>query len=177
MITIELPWPDKRLSPNARVHWREKAKMKKLARNDGIYYAHQAPNVYRRNRDAETYEAQYMFYPPDRRKRNIDNCIAMMKAAQDGVCLALAFMNPGYEWSTAWVFSRFAPVITHARRAVSVMVHEEVIPGIPQPLYHVELKPFFHAWPPSFSTGPATSNFGCSSLGSTFSGSPPIRSR
>jgi Holliday junction resolvase RusA-like endonuclease len=33
--------------------------------------------------------ASYVFHPPDRRKRDIDNFLAMMKNYQDGVCAAL----------------------------------------------------------------------------------------
>jgi hypothetical protein len=35
VITITLPWPDKRLSPNARCHWREKANAANMARAEG----------------------------------------------------------------------------------------------------------------------------------------------
>ena len=85
MITIELPWPDKRLSPNARVHWREKAKVKGGAKYDAWWDTYDTDKGYRLSANVY-YAAQYIFHPPDRRKRDIDNCLAMMKAAQDGVC-------------------------------------------------------------------------------------------
>ena len=86
MIIIELPWPDKRLSPNSRCHWREKSK----AATEYRSYAFTEVIVKRLREALNGYQqASYTFHPPDRRKRDIDNCLAMMKAAQDGVCQAL----------------------------------------------------------------------------------------
>ena len=89
MITIELPWPDKRLSPNARNKW---AKIKAIeeAREYGGWVAHEArmqPGIVLSA--ANGLKAQYAFYPPDRRRRDQDNYSAMMKSYQDGVCDAL----------------------------------------------------------------------------------------
>ena len=86
MITIELPWPDKRLSPNARVHWAVSSALKEVAKGDAWWATYEALLGDRHPKRDEKYEAQYMFSPPDKRKRDIDNCLAMMKAAQDGVC-------------------------------------------------------------------------------------------
>ena len=83
MITITLPWPDKRLSPNARVHWRERAEATKEAR-EGAYWA-----TTRETLNMRKVLAQYTFHPPDRRKRDIDNFLSMMKPYQDGVSDAL----------------------------------------------------------------------------------------
>ena len=92
MIEVTLPWPDKRLSPNSRCHWREKAEAAHLARWDGGHYTWEVKNAIN-----EWYSgglpykvvAQYTFHPPDRRHRDIDNCLSMMKSTQDGVCSAL----------------------------------------------------------------------------------------
>ena len=92
MIEITLPWPDKRLSPNSRCHWREKAEAAHLARWDGGYLTHEV-----KVSTVEWYVgglpykivSSYTFHPPDRRKRDIDNALAMMKPYQDGVCAAL----------------------------------------------------------------------------------------
>ena len=88
MITIELPWPDKRLNPNSRNRW---AKMvaKKEARDIGYFTTRDTPTVWVRYGIPEEITAQYTFCPPDRRHRDIDNCLAMMKAVQDGACSAL----------------------------------------------------------------------------------------
>ena len=95
MITIELPWPDKRLNPNARNRW-AKIKATTQARNDAYYITREVAGPYELIKGPNIYSAvpigyktQYIFYPPDRRRRDIDNCQAMMKAAQDGVADAL----------------------------------------------------------------------------------------
>ena len=88
MIEIVLPWPDKRLSPNSRCHWREKAEATTEARS----YAYTEAVIERSDKRLSTlsgyYQATYIFNPPDRRRRDIDNCLAMMKSSQDGVCQA-----------------------------------------------------------------------------------------
>ena len=91
MITIELPWPAKELSPNSRCHWREKAKATSLAKWEGRYVAMELtdsiyfPTKWAMDGTPDGFIAQYIFHPPDKRKRDIDNCLAMMKAHQDGV--------------------------------------------------------------------------------------------
>ena len=94
MITIELPWPDKRLSPNSRCHWREKAEASYSANWIGTSMALDERKVgvgnYRKVvRNNELFEAIYIFHPPDNRRRDIDNCLAMMKPYQDGVCAGI----------------------------------------------------------------------------------------
>ena len=84
MITIELPWPDKRLSPNSRCHWRAKAEATKEARQEAFLLTRIPVGT------MFNLVARYTFYPPDKRKRDIDNCLSMMKPYQDGVMEALA---------------------------------------------------------------------------------------
>ena len=83
MIEITLPWPDKRLNPNSRNKW-AKIKAKEDARNESWWCAFESSMgfsaKYRAKKD-EIYEARYTFCPPDRRHRDIDNCLAMMKTA------------------------------------------------------------------------------------------------
>ena len=93
MIEISLPWPDKRLSPNARNHWTAKAEASQTAKAQGCYLTLE----YFEESMVETplewglgqLEATYIFHPPDKRRRDIDNFLAMMKNYQDGVCAAL----------------------------------------------------------------------------------------
>ena len=95
MLTVELPWPDKRLSPNARNHWTAKAEASQTAKAQGCYLTmEKAKQFYlaqtqQRYEMPDGFEAQYTFHPPDKRKRDIDNFLAMMKNYQDGVCAAL----------------------------------------------------------------------------------------
>lgn len=82
---LTLPWPPAACSPNARVHWSRKSKAAKsyravcrlLAKQAGI----QAPKG----------DALLMleFVPPDRRRRDDDNLLAMFKAGRDGLADAM----------------------------------------------------------------------------------------
>ena len=85
MITIELPWPDKRLSPNARVHWREKAEATAIARQIGKINALTSPTAPSNFMLFRDQNITYKFYPPTKRKRDDDNFKAMMKPYRDGV--------------------------------------------------------------------------------------------
>lgn len=91
---IVLPWPDKRLSPNARLHWRARVAPKQSARIAAAW-ATVASEGYREARDAihgtdTPIPVVIRFYPPDRRHRDDDNMIGALKAARDGVAEALA---------------------------------------------------------------------------------------
>ena len=88
MIKIELPWPDKRLNPNSKNRW-AKTKATKQARHDAYYITREVVGLYICDAVTIGYKTQYIFYPPDRRHRDKDNCLAMMKAYQDGVADAL----------------------------------------------------------------------------------------
>jgi crossover junction endodeoxyribonuclease RusA len=96
MITIRLPWPDKVLSPNSRVHWRTKAKATKLAREYvwAVTLSEVGPNsAWRGARLAFT------FCPPDKRRRDADNCISSTKAHRDGIADALGIDDSKFECS------------------------------------------------------------------------------
>jgi crossover junction endodeoxyribonuclease RusA len=78
---IELPWPPKELSPNARLHWAKKSKAVKLYRSSCGWIAKQnVPNI-----PAGNMAVKITFYPPDSRRRDRDNTIASFKAGQDGI--------------------------------------------------------------------------------------------
>jgi len=84
---ITLPWPDRTLHPNARVHWAKLAKAKKAAREAAYWSVKQIGLVH-------TFPEGRLhlwidFYPPDRRKRDDDGLLASMKAARDGIADAL----------------------------------------------------------------------------------------
>ena len=92
---IILPWPDSKLSPNARCHWRAKAPAKAKARSDAAYATYDAmPHGAREVRDvyagAHPIPVQVYFYPPDKRHRDDDNMISLLKAGRDGIADALA---------------------------------------------------------------------------------------
>lgn len=90
---ITLPWPDKRLSPNARLHWRKKVGPKQSAKiaagwatvaTKGLHETRQ-----RLQADDSPIPMTITFYPPDRRHRDDDNMIGSLKAARDAVAEAL----------------------------------------------------------------------------------------
>ena len=88
MIEITLPWPDKRLSPNARVHWRVYAKAVAEARQIGKINALTTPSAPPNLMLFEDQNITYTFHPPTKHKRDDDNFIAMMKSYRDGVAAA-----------------------------------------------------------------------------------------
>lgn len=92
---IVLSWPDKRLSPNARVHWGAKATAKKKAREDAALatYAampHGAREIRQAYAGAHTIPVRITFYPPDNRRRDDDNMVGSFKSLRDGIADALA---------------------------------------------------------------------------------------
>lgn len=91
---ITLPWMDKRLSPNARLHWRAKVGPKQAAKIAAGWLAHDAAKGFHGALGAlrandEPIPMTITFYPPDKRHRDDDNMIASFKAARDGIADAL----------------------------------------------------------------------------------------
>lgn len=81
-----LPWPDKRLSPNGRYHWAQVARAKKAAKRTAHYTALESGLG---KIEADSLAVRYSFYPPSRRAYDLDNLVASMKAAADGIALAV----------------------------------------------------------------------------------------
>lgn len=90
MIRLEFDWPVSELSPNSRARW-GKIAATKAARAMGRFTLikwredHEGPD----EQFASTIEVQFHFYPPDKRRRDLDNMHGMCKAYQDGVFEAL----------------------------------------------------------------------------------------
>lgn len=80
-------WPPRVLSPNARAHWRTKHGTARLHKTEACYAARSAMGKLKANPESVTVEL--IFHPPDKRSRDIDNMLASMKAALDGVVIAL----------------------------------------------------------------------------------------
>lgn len=88
MIEIELPWPDMRkLSPNSRPHWAVKHQAAKEANSIGYWEAYKAWDTDKKF--ADRIVARYTFYPPDKRRRDLDNVLGCLKHATDGVFVAI----------------------------------------------------------------------------------------
>lgn len=81
--SVELPWPPRELSPNARKHWSVVAKHKKQYRQ--LCWA----MVKQSNIKPANLVVTLTFYRPSKRHMDLDNCLAMMKSGLDGVADAL----------------------------------------------------------------------------------------
>ena len=79
---IELPWPPKELSPNARIHWAALARAKKAYRHACAVSA-RSQGLGRIN--AEKLHLSLTFFAPTRRAYDLDNALARMKAGLDGL--------------------------------------------------------------------------------------------
>lgn len=84
---IRLPWPHKFLSPNSREHWATVSREKRRARQAAFWIASEAMG-----RDwtaPDRPHVHLVFCPPDNKARDLDNLLASMKAALDGVSEAI----------------------------------------------------------------------------------------
>lgn len=90
---VTLPWPDRRLSPNARLHWRAKLGPKQDAKRIAAYLtivAEGFPMVRHAMKCSDDPIAVTItFYPPDKRHRDDDNMIGAFKSWRDGIADAL----------------------------------------------------------------------------------------
>ncbi len=86
---IVLPWPDRKLSPNARAHWRVTSHAKKKARRDAAFLTLEALQGRKIASDGPL-PFRVTFYPPDKRLRDDDNMVGSFKASRDGIADALA---------------------------------------------------------------------------------------
>ena len=95
---IELPWPPKPLWPNfrSRTHW-AKTRAAKQARQDGNY-ATRSAKVGIAAGDVPVL-LQATFYPPDRHKRDEDNCSASLKSYADGIADALGINDNAFRFA------------------------------------------------------------------------------
>ena len=116
---IVLPWPDRRLSPNSRTHWRALAAVKKQARADAATLATVAIPLRDKRALAATegkIPIAVRFYPPDARHRDDDNMIASFKAARDGIADALGIddrrFKPVYHFEDAQKPGRIEIILT-----------------------------------------------------------------
>lgn len=82
---IELPWPPRELSPNARVHWARRSKAAKAYKQACYLLTKQAGIQAPEGRVLLALE----FAPPDRRRRDDDNILAAFKSGRDGIADAL----------------------------------------------------------------------------------------
>jgi crossover junction endodeoxyribonuclease RusA len=86
-LRLTLPWPSPSLSPNARVHWRQKAAAAKTNRHAAWAITREAVGPSKPGWIGA--QLSVTFCPPDRRRIDTDNCIARAKSSFDGIADAL----------------------------------------------------------------------------------------
>lgn len=91
---IRLPWPNKDLSPNARISWQEKARLAKKYRSAGWAAAMEAGY---RSLNFDAVHLRITFHQPDKRKRDIDNMLASIKSGLDGISDAIGIDDSDWE--------------------------------------------------------------------------------
>lgn len=97
-VVVRLPWPDKVLSSNARVHWAVKAAAVKKARSDAFYLTRAVTSIKPLWKGARL---SVTFNPPDKRIRDEQNCIGSAKALIDGIADALGIDDSKFQCTYA----------------------------------------------------------------------------
>jgi crossover junction endodeoxyribonuclease RusA len=101
-VLIELSWPAKQLSPNARVHHMVKHRFAKAAKIEAGW-ATKAARPFDWGHDGP-FAIGITAYPPSNRNRDADNLIASLKSHLDGIADALGvndstFQAPTLKWA------------------------------------------------------------------------------
>ena len=94
-ITFELEYPDPKLSPNARTHFRPKAVATAAARAQARIMA---INAGAGRIDKDRIQVRVDFYPATRRRRDEDNVIGAFKAYRDGIADAIGIDDSEIEF-------------------------------------------------------------------------------
>ena len=101
-ILIELSWPAKELSPNARVHHMVKHRYAKAAKIEAGWATKMARPL---NWGSDgPFDIHVRAYPPINRNRDADNLVSSLKSALDGIADVLGvndrlFKAPTVEWA------------------------------------------------------------------------------
>lgn len=104
MIVVELPWPAKELSPNARPHFMKLSGVKKAAKEHANWATRIAKGHRQFDHDGKSdIILRQVAHPPDKRDRDRDNLDHALKASRDGIADALGvndkhFRPTGIEW-------------------------------------------------------------------------------
>ncbi len=111
-ITLALPWPDSRLSPNGRKAHRRLTDVRSIARNTG-YVEAMAAGL--RVPDRTPLHLFLMFHPPDNRRRDGDNLIGAFKSYQDGIFKALGVDDSNIKLTTFGIGKKMAGGLVDVR--------------------------------------------------------------
>jgi len=86
-VTISLPYPERILSPNSpKRHWKAKQPAKESAREQAYFLAWPLRG---RLEGAKYLQMTLTIYPPNHRRRDLDNAHSALKSALDGMCRGL----------------------------------------------------------------------------------------
>lgn len=99
MNQILLMWPARELNPNSRVHWSVKYKANKIA------VCHAMIETERAQIKICEYTkiiVSIVFNPPDKRGRDMDNCLASCKAYLDGIARSLNVNDKNFVLHLSW---------------------------------------------------------------------------
>jgi Holliday junction resolvase RusA-like endonuclease len=100
---IDLPWPIAKLSPNKRMHWAALYRAKK-AYATSCLWSMKAQGI--KPIKADRVHVTIEFLQPDKRHRDMDNCVASFKAGQDAVVNAIGIDDS--KWTVTYLpFSRY----------------------------------------------------------------------
>lgn len=80
-LTISFPVPE--LNPNCCCHWAQRAKARKDARLEGKSVSLSHCLAFTKK---DALEMTALFYPPKKRRLDLDNCLASLKGQIDGIC-------------------------------------------------------------------------------------------
>jgi hypothetical protein len=112
VISINLPWPSIKLSPNISQHWARLSEAKKsyktecfLSTMHQIYYNtnFNSCNGQEKYDRYNGLDIDITFYPPQNRRYDRDNLVARMKSGLDGMCQAMKIDDSIFKCITARV--------------------------------------------------------------------------
>ncbi len=84
---LQLPYPDSILSPNSpKRHWRAKQPAKQAARDEAFFKSSPFHSTFA---GVQKLNLLLTIYPPDHKRRDLDNVFASMKSSIDGMCKGL----------------------------------------------------------------------------------------
>ena len=100
-MTFDVPYPPAKLSPNARLHWAQKAKAVKAYRRECFVLALAARGARRWGDLTGPLPVLVRFHPPDKRRRDRDNMVAAFKSGADGIADAIGIDDA--RWSPTYL--------------------------------------------------------------------------
>lgn len=113
-VRLMLPFPDPILMPNKKRHWGTKKRAADSANLAAFYIAY---NLHMKLDTDKKYTVSMVFCQPDKRARDLDNLVAAMKSALDGMCRALGINDKNIRPIPDW-----GPVVEGGK--VEVVIEE-----------------------------------------------------